>query len=64
VNPDIEFVRGLGERCKLMAGNCEDSANRSIGGAREHNHGRTVAFRHVAKDCAEYVARREKEGGR
>ena len=64
MNPDIEFVRGLGVRCRVLRGIEIEAAGRKArtSATDESYHlGRASVFRSIAEECKAFVESKKTE---
>ena len=62
MNPTLEFVRGLGERCRILRGVEIEAAARKVKTSEKdesYHHGRASVFREIADECKRFAELKE-----
>ena len=63
MNPSVEFVRGLGERCRVLRSVEIEASHRKESSVKDHNYhlGRASVYRSIAEECKRFVESKKGE---
>jgi hypothetical protein len=63
LNPSVEFVRGLGERCRVLRGIEIEAGNRKSASVKDYNFhlGRASVYRSISEECKAFTESKKME---